>query len=38
MTLADIGKPQREVTFEPIPDDVPVPETVPVEEPEKIPA
>lgn len=34
--MGDIGKPQREVTFEPIPDAPAVPEPVPVE-PEKQP-
>lgn len=36
--MADIGEPQKETTFEPIPDDVPVPETVPTKTPEKVPA
>lgn len=38
ITDGEIGEPQKEVTFEPIPDDVPVPETVPQKEPEKVPA
>lgn len=38
ITDAEIGEPQKEVTFEPIPDNVPVPETVPQKEPEKVPA
>lgn len=36
--MANIGEPQKEVEFEPIPDDVPVPETVPQQEPEKVPS
>lgn len=39
--MADIGAPQREVTFEPLPDAVPVPEpapAAPVEEPVAVPA
>lgn len=36
--MAQIGEPQKEVTFEPIPDSVPVPEPVPQKEPEKVPA
>lgn len=38
--MADIGEPQREVTFEPMPTTVPVEEPAPivVPEPEKVPA
>lgn len=37
--MADIGEPQREVTFEPLPDSVPLVEpTAPVEDPELVPA
>lgn len=38
---ADIGQPQREVTFEPLPDSVPVTEpapAAPAETPEPVPA
>lgn len=34
--MSDIGIPQREIEFEPLPDSVPVPEKVP--EPTKVPA
>lgn len=37
MTLADIGEPRREVTFEPLPEEVPTETPVPVE-PERVPA
>jgi hypothetical protein len=37
--VADIGEPVREVTFEPLPDSVPVVEpAAPVEEPELVPS
>jgi hypothetical protein len=36
--MAEIGEPQKEVTFEPIPDDVPIPEPAPQKEPEKVPS
>lgn len=36
--LGNIGEPTRHITFEPIPDEVPVPEVVPATEPEKVPA
>ena len=42
--MGDIGEPQREVTFEPIPDaepvpvGAPVPETTPAEQPDMVPA
>lgn len=34
--MGDIGQPQKEIEFEPMPDDIPVPEIVP--EPQKVPA
>lgn len=39
-TLGDIGVPQREVTFEPLPAEAPVEEPAPVAvpEPERVPA
>jgi hypothetical protein len=39
--VADIGEPQREVTFEPLPDTVPLAEPAapaPAEDPELVPA
>jgi hypothetical protein len=40
--MADIGEPQREVTFEPLPETVPLTEPAPAPvvepEPEKVPA
>lgn len=38
--MGDIGEPQREVTFEPLPDTVPVEQPVeaPAETPELVPA
>lgn len=36
--LADIGVPQKEVTFEPLPAEVPVEQPVPATVPEKVPA
>jgi hypothetical protein len=39
--MADIGEPQREVTFEPLPDNVPLVEpapAAPAEEPAGVPA
>jgi hypothetical protein len=39
--VADIGEPQREVTFEPLPDSVPLTEpapAAPAENPELVPA
>jgi hypothetical protein len=39
--VAEIGEPQREVTFEPLPDAIPVTEpapAAPVEDPELVPA
>lgn len=41
--MGDIGREQREVTFEPLPEEAPIPEptpspTTPAPEPEKVPA